>query len=428
MTTKPKKNIIIFVHKIPEGIIDIIRKYQKENKIKYRIALITDVKQNNDEKIKKTLKEIDLHLSCDTHSDTEIQKMLLPYENQILAITGRGDRSAPILSRVIPHVPYLRTTTPQSLIWSTNKILMRRRFKIYDSKITPRYLLVKDLGKNTIQEIETRIGYPAIVKPTGLDESKLVTIVYHREELEKTLKRIFRTIKSAYKKSNGNWEPKVLVEQFMEGDMYSIDAHVTSRGKACFCPLVHIKTGRSVGFDDFFGYAQMTPTLLKKTSVAAAQKVAEKAIHALGLRSTSVHVELMKMENSWKVIELGPRLGGFRHDLYELSYGINLTMNDIKIRIPEKIYIPRKVKGFSVAMKFFAKKEGKLTQLGGVRKAQNLESFYKISVNKKLGQLCRYAKNGGGSVFNITLFNKNRPKLLADIRRLEQMIKIETES
>lgn len=417
-TKKQPKNIIIFVHKIFEEHISLIKK----DKIKYRIALLTDIKQNQ----KKQYKDVDIYLSCDTSSGTEIQKMLLPFEEQILAITARGEASIPLLSRIIPHVPYLRTPSPSSLKWATEKILMRRRFSVHDKKISPSYLLVKNLTKDTLKKIEKVVGYPAIIKPTGLAESKLVTIVYHKEELEKSLRRIFRSIKKVYRNSDGRWEPKVLIEQFMEGDMYSLDAHVTSRGKTYFCPPVHIKTGRSIGFDDFFGYAQMTPTLLKKSSITAAEKIATEAIHALGLRSTSVHIELMKMETGWKVIELGPRIGGFRQDLYNLSYGINLNMNDIKIRIPEKISIPKKILGYSIAMKFFAKKEGILTNLIGIKKAESLDSFQKIVINKKVGDKCTYAKHGGGSVFNIILFNKQRSQLLADVRRLEQMIKIET--
>lgn len=426
MKKNQPKNIIIFVHKIPEGTIDIIRKYEKNNKIKYRIALLTDSKQHNKKTAKKLTKGVDIHLSCDTQSDIEIQKMLIPYENEILSITSRSDASIPLFSKIIPHVPYLRAPSTSSLKWATEKILMRRRFSIYDKKISPKYILVKNLTKDTFKKIENRIGYPAIIKPTGLAESRLVTIVYHHEELEKSLRRIFRNIKSLYKKHNGRWEPQVLVEQFMEGEMYSLDGHVTSRGKIYFCPLVHIKTGRSIGFDDFFGYAQMTPTNLRKSSIAAAQQVANKAVHALGLRSTSVHIELMKMERGWKIIELGPRLGGFRQDLYGSSYGINIVMNDIKVRIPEKISIPKKILGHTVAMKFFAKKEGILTNLTGIKKAQTLTSFQKITINKKIGDRCTYAKNGGGSIFNIILFNKNRSQLLADIRRLEQSIKIET--
>ena len=422
-----KKNIILFVFKVSKSVVQVLREYGKKNGKKFRIALLNDSRQKVVEQKKGVPDTFDLRLSCNTNSDKAIQKTLLPYQDQILAITARGDGAIPMLFHVAPHVPYLRTPSPESLVWATDKIWMRRRLSIYDKKITPRYTLVSNVTKQSIKKIEEKIGYPAIVKPTGLGESKLVTIVYHREELEKTLRRIFRSLKSAYKKSHGRWEPKVLVEQFMEGEMYSLDAHVTSRGKVYLCPLVHVKTGRSIGFDDFFGYSQMTPTLLKKSSVAAAEKVATKAIHALALRSTSAHVELMKTESGWKIIELGPRVGGFRQELYAQSYGINLTMNDINVRIPEKVIIPRKILGHTVAMKFFAKKEGKLKNLIGLKKAQQLKSFYKVTLNKKLGSKCRFAKNGGGSIFDIILFNKDRSKLLADIRRLEQLIHIETE-
>ena len=78
-------------------------------------------------------------------------------------------------------------------------------------------------------------------------------------------------------------------------------------------------------------------------------------------------------------------------------------------------------------MKFFAKQEGNLTKLRGVKKAQVLSSFKKIYINKKVGDRCTFAKNGGSSIFNIILFNTSRSALLADIRRLENMIEIQTQ-
>jgi hypothetical protein len=101
-------------------------------------------------------------------------------------------------------------------------------------------------------------------------------------------------------------------------------------------------------------------------------------------------------------------------------------MNDILTHIPEKVSVPKKVLGYSASLKFFAKNEGILTKLTGIKKAQELVSFYNININKKVGDRCAFAKNGGKSVFNIMLFNENRSALLADIRRLEQMIVIET--
>jgi len=286
---------------------------------------------------------------------------------------------------------------------------------------------VQDASKKTIKEITERFNLPVVIKPTGLAQSLLVSICYHEEELEKNLRKAFSKIKklnTGYK--DKDITPVMLVEEFMDGDMYSVDGYVNSRGTIYFCPMVAITTGRSIGFDDFFGYKQITPAKLNTTSIVKAKKVAVDAIHALGLRSSSAHVELMKTEGGWKVIEVGPRVGGFRNAMYELSYKIDHTENDIFIRIPRKPIIPKKVLGHSAAMKFFAKKEGAIKSITGIKKAQKLKSFHQINIHKKVGDRAVFAKNGGKSVFNIILHNKDRSKLLADIRRLESFVKIET--
>ena len=172
----------------------------------------------------------------------------------------------------------------------------------------------------------------------------------------------------------------------------------------------------------------MTPTLLKKESIAAAEEVAGKAVHALALRSTTAHIELMRLETGWKVIELGPRVGGFRHKMYELSYGMDHSWNDILIHIPRTPVIPRKLKGYSATMKFFAKEEGILAQLKGIQRIQRLKSCVDVKVNKKIGDKCLYAKNGGKCVLELTVFNPSRSELLADVRRAEQELVIKTQS
>ena len=408
-------------------MIDAVLEYAQQSGRSFRIGLIYDKKTIIPSGTKRILDDIDVVIACDTMSLISLQTALLPYQNQLLAITCRGEDQIPLLTRVIPHVPYLPAPTTESLQWSSDKLLMRRRLFYHDKKITPKYSIAKDATQKTITKIEKKLHYPMIVKPTGLAASRLVTICYHKDELDKTLKKVFRSMKRVHKDTGGNWEPKVVVEEFLEGEMYSIDAYVGSRGKVHFCPLVHVKTGRLIGFDDFFGYQQITPTNLNTTSKEAAIEVAKEAICALGLRSTTAHVELMKTEKGWKIIELGSRVGGFRHMMYEFSYGINHTMNDILIRMNEKPIIPKKIKGYTAAMKFFAKQEGNLTKLRGVKKAQVLSSFKKIYINKKVGDRCTFAKNGGSSIFNIILFNTSRSALLADIRRLENMIEIQTQ-
>ena len=77
-------------------------------------------------------------------------------------------------------------------------------------------------------------------------------------------------------------------------------------------------------------------------------------------------------------------------------------------------------------MKFFPAKEGTLSQLKGIKKIQELKSVKKAKIHKKIGDKCLFAKHGGVSVVNVMLFNKERSKLLADMRRIEKGLVIVT--
>jgi biotin carboxylase len=424
---QPPKNIIAYVMNFPAGTAEAIRQYEKEHDRKYRIMLIVDAKA----KTGKTLEEhegVDIILPIDFSRPHKIAAALMPYQTELLAITCRGDNYIGKFRAVIPHVPYLRTPTSESLAWATDKYEMRRRFRLYDPKSTPVFTRVKENSKKERARIIEKIGFPMVVKPTNLGASLFVTVCYHEEELDQTLRMIFRKIRKAYEGDKRIEEPKVIAEEFMEGDMYSIDSYVDSRGTVYHCPLVRVITGKNIGRDDFFNYRQSTPTALKRESIERAHAAAEVAIHSLGLRSTSTHTELMKIDDDWKIIEIGPRLGGFRDTLHSLSCDINHTMNDILIRIPKKPIVPKKCKGFAAVMKWFAPKEGRIVEMKGIKKIESLDSFHKITVNKKIGDRAVFAKNGGRSIFNLYLYNQDRSKLLADIRRVEQLVQIKVHS
>jgi len=422
MIKNKHKNTILFINDAPSTAIEAVKKYAKKLKRPLQVALLRDVKQPKRDHIEG----VDYLITTDINKPLKVSKAILELEDSLLAVVCRSDKNVADFANVVPFVPYLRTPTSESLEWSVDKIAMRQRFQSYHKKITPKYTVVHDAGKTSIKKIKDKVGFPLIIKPAGLGASLLVTICFHEEELEESLRKIFRKIKALYKHDNRKEEPKVLVEEFMEGEMYSVDAFVTSRGKVTFCPFCHIKTGRAIGFDDFFGYQQMTPTLLKRVSLAEAEEVAKQGIHALGLRSTSAHVELMHTANGFKIIEIGPRIGGFRHQLYELAYGFDHSLNDILIRVPDKLIISKKQRGYSVAMKFFARREGRLKQLSGLKRIKELKSYVSLKQNKKAGDYCRFAKNGGRSVVNLIMFNPSRSELLADIRRVEKLLQIVT--
>ncbi len=416
-----EKNIIAYVMKLPAMVPESIKAYQKMTGKKYKIMLI---REEGYEEPNESKSAYDILVTCDFSKPSSIATALLPYQKRIIAITCRGDNDIARFAKVIPHLPYLRTPQSGAIQRAVDKYEMRKRFKLFNPGVTPRFTRIKENTKTERKRVIDKIGFPMIVKPTNLAASLFVTICYHEEELDKALKVAFKKMAKAYEHDKRMEEPKLIAEEYMEGDMYSIDSYVNSRGKVYHCPLVRVKTGKDIGHDDFFNYLQMTPTGLKQETVEKAHAVAEIAIHSLGLRNTTTHTELMKIDDVWKIIEIGPRMGGFRHELHQLSCDIDHSLNDILIRIPKKPIIPKKCKGFAAAMKWFADKEGRITEMRGIKKIETLESFNKIVINKKVGDRSVFARNGGRSIFNVFLYNADRSRLLADIRRLEKLVKI----
>ena len=417
MTLEYERNIILYVAKVHNLSRDVIRSYNKNLKV----VLLKDVYKKSKEDTDIAVDEI---LYVDFRKPHKIAKLMNQYQNRILAVTTNGDAGIQQLRLVIPHLPYLRTPTSMSLLWSTNKLKMRERFAISAKKHIPEFTQVKSQTPKELSRIISKIGFPMVIKPADLSSSLLVSACYHEEELCSVLRQTFSRIKQQYKSNARQQEPVILAESFIEGDLYSVDSYVDSRGKVTHCPLVRVLRGSDIGDDDFYNYVHMTPAGLRDKTEENAYKVAEIAIHALGLRSTTAHVELLKVDDEWKIVEVGPRMGGFRHVIYDLAYGINHILNDVLIRIPKSPNIKKSKHRHAAALKWFADKEGVITEMKGIKKVQQLKSFHDISINKQIGDKVKFSKNGGKSVFHIFFVNESRSKLLADIKRTEKLIEI----
>ncbi|MBW3568737.1 ATP-grasp domain-containing protein [Candidatus Parcubacteria bacterium] len=419
-----ERNMILFIGTYTSAQSESMRKLSKLLGKDMSACVLVDTTLPPDQK-KVAADSRAVVLDCDFSSSLAMENVLKPYKHRFLAATAHKDRNVVLFKKIIPHIPYIHTPTAVSLEWTTNKIRQRQLLRNFDKSISPKFMVVHDDTKETMQQIEKQIGFPLIIKPAGLARSLLVTLCFHQEELEANLKNTVKKINKIYKREGGRGEPQILVEGFMEGSMYSIDTYVNQRGVVYHAPMVHVRTGRSVGFDDFFGYAQLTPVKLLPHRIEKAHRTAEKAIEALNLRSTTCHIELIRSEDGWKVIEVGPRVGGFRDEVYEKSYGIDHNLNDILIRIPKKPILTKKSKGFTMILKFYPPKKGRLEKLEGIKKIQRLESFSRLNPIKQVGDLCDFASNGDDPIFYMVLFNSDRSKLLADVRRVEKTVNIQ---
>lgn len=346
----------------------------------------------------------------------------------ILAVTAHAEKNIPLLMKVIPFMPEkLLIPSIDALEKSIHKTKMRKAFRKYNKNITPRFYVFNELDKEKIDKIKKNFEFPVMVKPSGLHGSTLVQWVHSEQELEETLIRVFKNIQKIYTLKKGRGSPQVLVEEFIEGDIFSLDVHVDNAGSCYFNPLVKYKMAPQKGFDDFFVYDVSTPVKIKPEVLQKAHDIAQQGIEALGLRNSTAHVELIKdIDNEWKIIEIGPRVGGNRAIMYQQSYGIDIDLNDVYIHTNKKPLLPKKVKGFTSIMRFYPRDEGYIKKTSGINKVKKLDSFVSLDRRLKKGDRCLHSKNGGVFVFKINLFNVSKAQLTADKRVIEKMVHIET--
>lgn len=366
-----------------------------------------------------------VELAADFANRRQLEALLAPYAGDVVAVTCKDDASAALMKYLVPLLPHLVLPHPETLEWATEKTKQRERFHSYDPSISLKFMMIDDASQLTVLRVEREIGYPVIVKPSGLTSSLLITVCTTREQLETALRHTTQAIAGGHPGLIGP-HPEILVEEFVDGTYFSIDAHVGAEGQIWFNPPVYGKTGRDIGFDDCFGYLRATPTYLNDEQVQACETTAASAIKALNLRSCTCHIELLHTPHGWKIIEVGPRIGGFRHEMYEHAFGINLALNDLLVRLGREPIIPKQPLGYSAMIQIYPRQEGELLAIHGLDTVENLGSLKRMKLIRQPGDNCLFASHGGTHVLEVVLFNHEPGALVDDIHRLEQNVVAET--
>ncbi len=419
-----EKNIVLFIGDISIKYLQTINELEKKLKTKFRIVVIT----NSETKISlssKYKKRVDAIVRCNIDNKDKIEKKLEDIKNQILMICFFSEVYASLYINVLKVIKLKNSPSVISIKKSTDKIKMRRSFYTYNPKITPKSLVVRN--KKCGNVISKKIGFPCMLKPVHLSKSRLVTASHSLPELEENLNNIFNEIDKVYKNINIKLKSLVLAEEMMNGKMYTTSVYVDNNQKMYFTPFVSIITSRDVGINDFHLYARTVPSKLNQKEIKRASFVAREGIRALGLKNTTTHIELMKLNNeTWKIIEIGARIGGYRYKMFKNAYNFNHIENDILLKLNKKPIIKSKLIAYFSVIELFPEKKGVIKSIKGIKKIRQMKSFFDISIDKKVGEYAGFAKDGYTNVLYVILKNKNKDSFYKDFNRIRKIIQIKT--
>jgi biotin carboxylase len=403
----PKKYLLVVNHIVGSVVSAVEQMRADKAYADLQILVITDM-PDFEKKYSRYLNDLEV-IHCDYESPKDLAEKLSPYYESICGVVCRGDKYIQYLrklAQVLP--PSVLVATPKALEASTNKYAMRHAFKQNAPDISPKFIEVADDTKKSIEMIESELSYPVIVKPANLFSSLLIQSCQSRSELEKALKDVFRQIKDVYKASGIKDKPQVIVEDYLEGDFYSIDAYVMNAGQVYFCPPVGYVPASQVGIDDFFLYKRFIPTDLTAGQIEAANQAVKKSLMAVGLTHSSAHVELIFNGKDWKIIEIGPRLGRFRHLMYQQAYAIDHSLNDLKIHLGIPPEIPKTLLRHCNAYSIYPREEGRLKSIAGIDKLHSDPMVKWQKSYSKPGDKCLFAKHGGHALAEFIIASDER--------------------
>lgn len=219
---------------------------------------------------------------------------------------------------------------------STNKYLMRRAFEA-NGDPSPRSILVED----TTDLDALELTYPVIVKPTDRSGSRGIYKLSDASGLK-------AAVNSAMAKG---FEKKALVEEFAEGQEYSVE-FISYQGEHHFLALTHKYT---TGAPHFIETGHLEPAPVSMETLERVKAVVTHALDSLELKNGASHTELkIAPDGTIRLIEIGGRMGGdcIGSDLVRCSTGYDFVKMVIDVACGKAPDFTRVCEPHSAAVQF----------------------------------------------------------------------------
>lgn len=284
-------------------------------------------------------------------------------------ITAATDKPLVMMARVAEEMklPFFSVQTAR---WSTDKQQMKQRFMEYS---VPCARGVEIKGPDEMDSIPW--NYPVIVKPRDNSGSRGVIYCTNQEEAKKAIDEAFE-----YTKKNS-----VLVEEFIEGQEYSIESlHYNG-----ISHIIQFTQKITTEFPYNVELGHIQPAELSERQKSEIKEIISNIASALQFQNCASHTELKINKNGITVIETSPRLGGdfITSMLTPLSTGINVEEILIKVsigkEIEEKCFLPTQERSSGIV--FFELPQGRVKSIGDLKKVSGIDGCKHFGLNLKVG-------------------------------------------
>ncbi|MGX5567669.1 ATP-grasp domain-containing protein [Bacillus toyonensis] len=252
-----------------------------------------------------------------------------------------------------------------------NKILTRNVLK--DLSISLNYSIYKPTESlSSFFKKNNKINFPLIVKSPKSTGSKDVLLVKNKDQLILSIQNLLNKLPNE----------EILLEEYIDGPQYLVEILVQD-GKVHIIAVIE----QEITFFERFivtGYSLLGR--VEKRLYNSLFNAINSVIQAFNMKNGACHLELRRIDNVWKLIEINPRIsGGAMNDIIEIGHGINLVQETIRLMLGNKPSLVKKHYKYVYAHYLTVKSTGKLIRVTGKNRSSKYPGVEKVFIKPKKG-------------------------------------------
>ncbi|MBJ8118159.1 MULTISPECIES: ATP-grasp domain-containing protein [Bacillus] len=252
-----------------------------------------------------------------------------------------------------------------------NKILTRNVLK--DLPISLNYLIYKPTESlSSFFKKTNKINFPLIVKSPKSTGSKDVLLVKDKDQLILSIQSLLKKLPNE----------EILLEEYIDGPQYLVEILVQN-GKVHIIAVIEQEITL---FERFIvtGYSLLGQ--VDKRLYNSLFNAVNSVIQAFNMKNGACHLELRRIKDVWKLIEINPRIsGGAMNDIIEIGHGINLVQETIRLMLGNKPSLNKKHHKYVYAHYLTVKSKGKLIRVTGKNRSSKCPGVEKVYIKPKKG-------------------------------------------
>ncbi|MFP3415205.1 ATP-grasp domain-containing protein [Bacillus sp. SIMBA_074] len=256
-----------------------------------------------------------------------------------------------------------------------NKILTRNVLK--ELPISLNYLIYKPTESlSSFLEKTKEMNFPLIVKSPKSTGSKDVLLVKNKDQLILSIQSLLKKLPNE----------EILLEEYIDGPQYLVEILVQD-GKVHIIAVIEQDITL---FERFIvtGYSLLGQ--VDKRLYNSLFNAVNSVIQAFNMKNGACHLELRRIKDVWKLIEINPRIsGGAMNDIIEIGHGINLVQETIQLMLGNKPSLNKKHYKYVYAHYLTVKSKGKLIRVTGKNRSSNYPGVEKVYIKPKKGTVLK---------------------------------------